>query len=105
MALLDYQAPTLSGATITYAAATAGGDTLGVTPNGALRVKNGDTAAKTVTVVTPGNTRYGQPQPDIAVPVPAGAEVAVGPFPAALAVDGVISISYSAVTSVTVAYS
>lgn len=105
MALLTYQQPKLTGTTITYAAASAGGDTLGHTTGGVLRVKNGDAAAKTVTVVTPGNTAYGQADPDIPVTVAAGAEVAIGPFPAGLAVDGVVSVTYSAVTSVTVAYS
>ena len=105
MALLTHQAPKLSGTSITYAAASAGGDTLGRTASGVLRVKNGSAGAVTVTVVTPGNTQYGQADPDIPVVVAAGAEVAIGPFPDALAVEGVISVTYSAVASVTVAYS
>lgn len=105
MALLTHQAPKLTGTAVTYAAASAGGDTLGRTTNGVLRVKNGGAGAVTVTVVTPGNTQYGQADPDIPVSVAAGAEVAIGPFPDSLAVDGVISVTYSAVTSVTVAYS
>lgn len=105
MALLNWQAPTLGGTAITYAAAAAGGDTLGRTNGGVLRVKNGGAGSVTVTVVTPGNTKYGQADPDVPVTVAAGAEVAIGPFPDALAVDGVISVTYSAVTSVTVAYS
>lgn len=105
MALLTHQAPKLSGTAVTYAAASAGGDTLGRTSSGVLRVKNGGAGAITVTVVTPGNTQYGQSEPDIPVAVAAGAEVAIGPFPDSLAVEGVISVTYSAVTSVTVAYS
>lgn len=105
MALLTYQGPVLAGKAITYAAAAAGGDTLGHTANGALRVRNGGAAAITVTVVTPGNTRYGQADPDIPVSVAAGGEVAIGPFPSDLAVAGEVSVTYSAVTSVTVAYS
>lgn len=105
MALLTYQRPQLSGTAVTYSAASAGGDTIGQTTGGSLRVKNGSAGTITVTVVTPGNTRYGQADPDIPVSVAAGAEVAIGPFPDALAVDGVISVTYSAVTSVTVAYS
>lgn len=105
MALLTYQPPTLAGTPITYAAASADGDTMGRTAAGALRVKNGSAAAITVTVITPGNTQYGQADPDIPVSVAAGAEVAIGPFPDGLAVDGVISVTYSAVASVTVAYS
>lgn len=105
MALLTHQPPKLAGTAITYVAAAAGGDTLGRTPAGSLRVKNASAAAITVTVVTPGNTQYGQADPDVPVSVAAGAEVAIGPFPDALAVDGVVSVTYSAVTSVTVAYS
>jgi hypothetical protein len=105
MALLAYQPPALAGTTITYSAAAGGGDTLGWTPGGALRVKNGSGGSITVTVVTPGNTQYGQADPDIPVTVAAGAEKAIGPFPAALAVDGIVSVTYSGVTSLTVAYS
>lgn len=105
MALLTHQAPTLAGTAVTYAAAAAGGDTFGRTAAGVLRVKNGSASSVTVTVVTPGNTKYGQADPDVPVAVAAGAEVAIGPFSDALAVDGVISVTYSAVTSVTVAYS
>ncbi len=104
MALLTHQAPKLSGTTITYGAAAAGGDTLGVVRNGVLRVKNGSAGAVTVTVVTPGNTQYGQADPDVPVSVAAGAEVAIGPLSDSLAVEGVISVTYSTVTSVTVAY-
>lgn len=105
MALLTYQQPTLAGTTITYAAAAGGGDTLGYTPTGVLRVKNGGGSPITVTVVTPGNTKYGQADPDIPVSVAAAGEKAIGPFPAELAVDGIVSVTYSGVTSVTVAYS
>ncbi|MDP9183846.1 MAG: hypothetical protein M3P04_13860 [Actinomycetota bacterium] len=104
MALLANQQPKLSGTAITYAAAAGGGDTIGYTPYGVLRVKNGSGSSITVTVVTPGNTQYSQADPDIPVVVTAGAEVAIGPFPSTLAVDGVISITYSGVTSLTVAY-
>jgi hypothetical protein len=105
MALLSYQQPTLAGTAITYAAAAGGGDTIGYTPNGCLRVKNGSGGSITVTIVTPGNTQYGQADPDVPVAVAAGTEKAIGPFPAGMAVDGVISITYSGVTSLTVAYS
>lgn len=105
MALLTYQQPALSGTTIAYGAATAGGDTIGVTPNGVLRVRNGGGSSITVTVVTPGNTRYGQADPDIPVAVAAGTEKAIGPFAPELATDGIISVTYSGVTTVTVAYS
>ncbi len=105
MALLTHQTPRLAGRTITYAAASAGGDTLAPHAQGVLRVRNGGTAATTVTVVTPGATQYGQDDPDIPVAVAAGAEVAIGPFPSSLVASGVVSVTYSVVTSVTVAYS
>lgn len=105
MALLAHQAPKLTGTPVTYSAAAAGGDTMVHTTAGALRVKNASAGAVTVTVVTPGNTRYGQADPDIPVVVSAGTEVAIGPFPDALAVEGILSVTYSAVASVTVAYS
>lgn len=105
MATLAHQAPSLYGTTVTYAAADVAGDDLGHTRAGVLRVKNGSAGAITVTVVTPGNTKYGQADPDIPVAVAAGTEVAIGPFPDELAVDGVVSVTYSAVASVTVAYS
>lgn len=104
MATLAYQQSKLAGSTITSVAASAGGDK--VTPNGrgALLVTNGDVASKTVTVVTPGNTQYGQDDPDVAVTVAAGATALIGPFPQGLAgTDGLVAITYSAVASVTVA--
>jgi hypothetical protein len=60
----------------------------------------------TVTVLTPGNDKYGQARPDIAVAVPATTgERLIGPFPADLAdpADGLVAITYSGVTSLTVA--
>lgn len=105
MALLAHQAPTFQGTAITYTAAAVGGDTLNPASRGALRVRNAAVAGITVTIVAPGNTRYGQAEPDIPITVAAGTEVAIGPFPEGLAVDRLISITYSAVTTVTVAYS
>lgn len=105
MALLTNQQPTLAGTAITYVAAAGGGDTIGYSPTGVLRVKNGGGSPITVTIVTPGNTQYGQADPDIPVTVTNGTEKAIGPFPAQLAVDGIISVTYSGVTTVTVAYS
>ena len=103
MALLVRQAPSLYGTSITYAAASAGGDTFGLTATGVLRVKNGSASSVTVTVAVPG-TNYQQDNPDVPVVVAAGAESAIGPIPNELAVEGVVSVTYSAVTTVTVAY-
>jgi hypothetical protein len=106
MALLSVQQAKLTGQAITYAAASAGGDTFARTGDHLeLRVKNADATSKTVTVVIPGNTEYGQPQPDVAVVVVNATEAAIGPIPAGAVdpADGLVHVTYSAVTSVTVA--
>jgi hypothetical protein len=105
MALLAPQTAKITGTALSYAAATAGGDTLSPSGRACLHVRNGSAGAITVTVVTPGNTRYGQADPDIPVAVPAAGEVAIGPFPPELGdpATGLISVDYSAAASVTVA--
>jgi hypothetical protein len=105
MALLAPQTAKITGTTLTYAAADAAGDTFSPSGRTCLHVRNGSAGAITATVTTPGNTRYGQADPDIPVAVPAGGEVAVGPFPAELGdpTTGLISVGYSAAASVTVA--
>lgn len=104
MALLAPQISTVTGTAVTLAAATAGGDTMAPGSTSCLLVRNADVAAKTVTVVVPGNL-YGQPIPDIPVVVAAGGTALIGPFPSEFAgsATGVLDITYSAVTSVTVA--
>lgn len=104
MGQLAYQQAKIAGTALTYAAAGAGGDT--VTPNdhGAVLVRNGSGASVNVTIAVPGNTRFGQPEPDVIVAVPAGADAAVGPFPSVLSdTDGLVHLSYSSAASVTVA--
>jgi hypothetical protein len=105
MALLTPQTAKITGTTVTYAAADAAGDTLAPSGRVCLHVRNGGTAAITATVTTPGNTRWGQSDPDIPVSVAAGAEAAIGPFPAELGdpATGLVGVSYSAAASVTVA--
>lgn len=107
MALLAVQQAKIKGTAITYSAATGGGDTFNVPHDHVeLRVKNGGASPITVTLVIPGTNAYGEPQPDVASSsIAAGAEVSIGPIPT-LAVDGstgVASVTYSAVTTVTVA--
>lgn len=104
MADLSYQQSEITGIAVTFANAAAGGDTVAVNARGLLLVRNQDAAAKTVTVVVPG-TKYGQALPDVPVAVDAGATAAIGPFPADLAdpTTGRVHVTYSAVTSVTVA--
>lgn len=106
MALLTAQHVNITGSAVTYSAAGATGDTLPPHRRGVFHVRNGSAAAVMLTVVVPGTTAYGQPQPDIALSVPAGAEAAVGPIEQGLAdpANGTVQVTYSAVTSVTVAY-
>lgn len=103
MAQLATQQIAIGGMAPAYAAAGAGGDK--VEPgNHALHVKNGSGASVTVTIVTPG-TVQGQAIGDVAVAVPAGADRFIGPFPSPdfAGSDGLVSVTYSAVASVTVA--
>jgi hypothetical protein len=106
MALLTAQRPAITGVAATFAAASGGGDTLKPATNSVFIVKNGGGSPITVTVVVPGNTPYGLAQPDMTVSVAAGAEEWIGPLDSGLvdSSSGVISVTYSAVTSVTVAY-
>ena len=107
MALLSVQQASLAGTPVTYTAAAGGGDTFPV-PHGAvaLRVKNGGGSAITVSLQFPGQTPYSVANPPrVSSSIAAAAEVVIGPIPAS-AVDnntGVASVTYSGVTSVTVA--
>lgn len=107
MALLTVQQAVLKGTAVTFAAAAGGGDTF-PRPHDhvGLRVKNGGGSAITVTVVIPGTNSYGEPQPDVvSTSIAAAADVTIGPIPPE-AVDsstGLVSVTYSGVTSVTVA--
>lgn len=103
MSDLAYQSAAVTGTALNFTAAAGGGDTVPVSARGLLLVKNGDASAKTVTVVVPG-TKFSQALPDVPVVVAAGATAAIGPFPADLDNgSGLVNITYSAVTSVTVA--
>lgn len=105
MALLPVQQSKLAGTAVALTAAAAGGDTIKPQPRSVVLVQNGDASAKTVTVVIPGNTQFGQPEPDVAVTVAAGDIELIGPFPSGAAdSSGLVSLTYSAVTSVQVAH-
>jgi hypothetical protein len=105
VAVLAVQRSKVGGTDLTFAAAAAGGDSFPPGDRVVLHVRNADVSAKTVTVVVPGNTKYGQAAPDVTVTVPAGGQTVIGPFPPDLAdpADGQVDVLYSAVTSVTVA--
>lgn len=104
MAALTYAQASLTGADPGFAAADAAGDVLPAHPNGFLVVRNDSAAAVTVTVVTPGKSRFGvADEPDVTVSVPAGGERLIGPMERGLVTSdqGGVVIDYSAVTSVT----
>jgi hypothetical protein len=105
MATLSYVQPTIGGTNPGFAAAAGGGDSVAPNDRGYLHYKNGSGGSITVTVVVPGNTKYGQANPDVAVAIPAGAERLIGPFPSDLVntSTGLVDITYSGVSSLTVA--
>lgn len=102
MALLTAQPISVVGTKPTMAAATALGDTIRAGANQVLIVTNGDASAKTVTLVRPG-AEFGQNNPDVAKVIPAGETwYFLVPPEFADPADGLVDITYSAVTSVTV---
>lgn len=104
MATLTYQSADVLGSAFTMQAAAGGGDKVAPAEHGAVLVTNGGGSPITITVTVPGTTEYGQAEPDYTVSVGAGASKLIGPFDADLAgVDGLVSLAYSGVTSVTVA--
>lgn len=108
MAVLAGQRAKIGGTALTFVAAAAGGDSVTPGNQSYLIVKNAAASPITVTVITPGNTKWGLPDPDIvSVSVPATTgEVIIGPIPAELAnpSTGNVDVTYSAVTTVTVAH-
>lgn len=106
MALLATQTVVRTGLAPSYSAAAGGGDTFNPSPESFLHVKNGSGAPITVTVVTPGATG-GLAIADVSVSVPATTgDRMIGPLPGSLFADpttGLGSITYSGVTSLTVA--
>lgn len=82
--------------------ASSGGDTAPVGPGRFLYVMNGDAAPHTATVATPG-TASGLPLPEVAVVVPAGESAILPLTPVFRGVGGRASITYDAVTAVSVA--
>lgn len=104
MANLSYTRIVLSGLNPTLVAASGGGDLVAPNERGFLRVKNGGGSSITVTIPTPGVTKFGLAEPDITVAVPAGEERVIGPlrFDLVDPTSKAIPVTYSGVTSVTV---
>ena len=95
MATIPHAQAKIGGVVLTATTATSGPDTLRPDENVVLIVQNGAGVATVVTVTVPGNTKYGQANPDVAsVSIPAAGVAAIGPFPADLAdpVDGLIDV-------------
>lgn len=106
MANLTVQSVSRAGLNPSFGAAAGGGDTFLPSDETFLYVKNASGVSVTVTVVTPGSVIPDVAIADVAVAVPAGQDRVIGPFPAqffADPTDGLADITYSAVTSVTVA--
>ncbi len=105
MATLAAQAvPQNSGLTPTYNAAAAGGDRVPAGNGVLVVVKNASTAAVTVTLVTPGTVEGDLAIADRSYSVPASTGEVWFPVGSNYrAADGLATINYSAVTSVTVA--
>ncbi|MFF4600556.1 hypothetical protein [Amycolatopsis sp. NPDC001319] len=103
MATVPIQQAKLGGVVLTTTAATAGPDKVKPGDRVLLVINNAGASAITATVVVPGNTAYGQPEPDVTSVSIGAAKIGVlGPFPAALAgTDGLVAFTVSSTTSVT----
>lgn len=104
MALLTVQIATVAGIVPSFVAAGAGGDTFSNTGRESLYVKNGSGASITVTINSLLNCDQGFDH-DFVVTVAAGVDKVIGPFATNRFNDGggLVGVTYSAVTTVTVA--
>jgi hypothetical protein len=108
MATLSVQTAAIAGTAVTFAAAAGGGDQFANSGNERFVVKNGGGSPITVTIDSPGTCSFGttaNAAHDLAVAVAAGAETMIGPFATDKYSDsnGNVQITYSGVTTVTVA--
>lgn len=108
MATLTMQVVNRDGTVITPVAAAGGGDAFAPGPTNYLRVVNGGGSPITVTFAIPsGVSGFGQiAYTNKAVSVTNGTTRDIGPWPGQLAADpttGLVTVTYSGVTSVTVA--
>lgn len=105
MATLNAQAVSIGGLNATYGNASAGGDKVVPGDRVFLHVKNG--AASPITVTLAANpTARGLTVTNPTVSVPASGDRFIGPLAAdafAAASDGLVAITYSSATTVTVA--
>jgi len=108
MATLTTQVITRAGVIPTYGAAAGGGDAMQVGDDMFLHIKNGGGSSITVTLAIPaGASAFPQvAYTSTAVTVANASEKMIGPIKAAIYADpvtGLCTITYTAVTSVTVA--
>lgn len=104
MALLNTQAISQTGIAPTFVAGSAGGDTFRNNGTNFIHVKNGGASSITVTIDSVEKCNHGFDH-NLTVSVAAGAERIIGPFDEKRFNNesGQVSVSYSGVTSVTVA--
>lgn len=105
MAKLATQQISTTGLAPTYTAASAGGDTFANNGTTMVHVKNGGTAAVTVTIDSIEKCSHGFDH-DLVVTVAANGEQLIGPLDASRfnnKATGLVSMTYSGVTTVTVA--
>lgn len=103
MAALTTQSISGPSSLPTFAAASAGGDTVTPSNDSFLVVKNGSGASINVTLDVPGNDEFGNANADLVVAVAASTERYIPVRSAKLVQsNGNVNITYSAVTSVTV---
>ena len=109
MATLATQTITRAGTTPTYAAATGGGDACACGTGMFLHIKNASGGNITVTIAIPagasGYPNAAYTSTAVVVPLTSGDKM-IGPLPASLYADpttGLATITYSGVTSLTVA--
>lgn len=106
MADLTIQTIVRTGLNPSFSAAAAGGDTLTNDGRTFLHVKNGDASEHTVTIASRvTNAPAGTTVSNLAVAVPAGGERLIGPLQKSAFnnAQNKVSLSYDAVTSVTIA--
>ncbi|HRF46994.1 MAG TPA: hypothetical protein PLC98_05145 [Anaerolineales bacterium] len=104
MATLTVQEVARTGLAPSYVAAAGGGDAIPNDGRTMLHIKNGGGSSITLTVVTQA-TVLGNAVADDAIAVPNGGERMVGPFPPSIYndVNQLVQLTYSGVTTVTVA--
>lgn len=103
MATVPVTQAQIGGVVLSATAATAGPDTVQPGDNVILLVVNGDASPITVDVAVPGNTKWGEAQPDVtSVSIPAGDHAVIGPLPRDLAdpTSGAVEVTSSSTSGV-----